>query len=43
VPAKKVKNKAAKVLSAYQLMELFPDEQAAIDYLAKILWSDGPT
>jgi transposase-like protein len=40
--AKKVKIKAAKVLSAYQLMELFPTEEAAIDYLAKILWPDGP-
>ena len=31
----------AKVLSTYELMEKFPDEQAAIDYFAKILWKDG--
>jgi len=42
LPANKVKIKAAKVLSAYQLMELFPTEQAAIDYLATILWPNGP-
>ena len=32
----------AKVLSVYEFQQLFPDEQAAIDYLAKILWADGP-
>ena len=32
----------AKVLSAYELMALFPDEQSAITYLSKILWPDGP-
>ena len=31
----------AKVLSIYEMMERFPDEQAAIDYLVGILWKDG--
>jgi transposase-like protein len=31
----------AKVLSIYEMMERFPDEQAAIDYLTGILWKDG--
>jgi transposase-like protein len=31
----------AKVLSTCELMEMFPDEQSAIDYLARILWADG--
>ena len=31
----------AKVLSLFDLMKMFPDEQSAIDYLAKILWKDG--
>ena len=32
----------AKVLSTYELMALFPNEQAAINYLAGILWPNGP-
>jgi transposase-like protein len=36
------KEKAAKVLSTYELLEKFPDEQAAIDYLTPIFWPDGP-
>ena len=32
---------AARVLSTYELMELFPDEQSAIDYLTGILWKNG--
>ena len=28
----------AKVLSLYEMMERFPDEQAAIDYLTGMLW-----
>jgi transposase-like protein len=35
------KKTAAKVLSTYELMKIFPDEQSAINYLAKILWADG--
>ena len=35
------KQPPAKVLSTYELMERFPDEQSAIDYLAGILWKDG--
>ena len=38
---RKPKKPAAKVLSAYELMQKFPDEQSAIDYLAGILWADG--
>ena len=37
-----VKQKAARVLSAYELMQMFPDEQTAINYLSIILWPDGP-
>ena len=36
------KRLSVKVLSTYELMQKFPDEQAAIDYLAGILWPDGP-
>jgi len=32
---------ATRVLSTYELMEKFPNEQSAIDYLAGILWKDG--
>jgi transposase-like protein len=32
-----------KTLSIYDFMHLFPNEQAAIDYLAGILWQDGVT
>jgi transposase-like protein len=35
------KQPAAKVLSTYELMQKFPNEQSAIDYLAGILWRDG--
>ena len=31
----------AKTLSLFDLVQMFPDEQSAIDYLAKILWKDG--
>ena len=31
----------AKVLSVYELMEMFPNEQSAIDYLEGILWQNG--
>ena len=37
-----VKKKTAKVLSTYEVMAIFPDEQAAIDYLAPVFWPDGP-
>ena len=36
------KNPQAKVLSTYELMQMFPDEDAAIKYLAGILWPNGP-
>ena len=32
----------AKVLSTYELMQMFPDEDAAIKHIAGILWPDGP-
>ena len=35
------KRPQAKILSIYEFMLLFPDEQAAIDYLAGILWKNG--
>ena len=38
----KQKTPPAKVLSTYELIQMFPDEQSAIDYLAGILWPDGP-
>ena len=38
---RKPKKPAAKVLSTYELMQKFPDEQSAIDYLSGILWADG--
>jgi len=31
----------ARVLSTYELMQKFPDEQSAIDYLSGILWKEG--
>jgi len=37
-----VKQKSAKILSAYELMAMFPDEQSAISYLISILWPNGP-
>ena len=37
-----VKRIATKVLSKYELMQMFPNEQAAIKYLATILWPVGP-
>ena len=37
----KVKNPQAKVLSTYELMQKYPDEQSAIDYLTAILWPNG--
>jgi len=40
MPLKK-KKPVAEVLSTYELIEKFPDEQSAIDYLAGILWVDG--
>ena len=36
--SKPPKQPPAKVLSTYELMQRFPDEQAAIDYLKPILW-----
>ncbi len=36
------KQKLAKVLSAYELMSMFPSEEVAIEYLTKILWPNGP-
>ena len=35
------KQPRAKVLSIFDLQEMFPNEQAAIDHLAKILWQNG--
>jgi transposase-like protein len=40
VPSKP-KKAVAKVLSTYELMQKFPTEQSAIDYLSEILWADG--
>ena len=34
---------SVKTLSVYEFMQLFPDEQAAVDYLARILWHGGTT
>jgi len=31
----------AKTLSIFDLQEMFPNEQAAIDHIAQILWKDG--
>ena len=39
---KKRQNPPAKTLSLFELAKMFPDEQSAIDYLAKILWPEGP-
>jgi transposase-like protein len=39
---RKQRQRIAKVLSAYELMERFPDEQAALGYLMPILWPNGP-
>jgi len=38
----KPKQPQAKVLSTYELMQMFPNEDAAIKYLAGILWPNGP-
>lgn len=38
----KPKQKAAKVLSTYQLIQMFPNAESAYDYLKKILWPNGP-
>jgi transposase-like protein len=35
------KRTVAKVLSTYEWMQKFPDEQSAIDYLEGHLWADG--
>ena len=35
------KKPVAKVLSTYELMQKFPDEQSAIDYITGILWQNG--
>jgi len=40
-PKEEPKQKPAKVLSLEEMREKFPDEQAAIDYLAGILWQNG--
>ena len=40
MPAKPKKQKA-KVLSTYELMQKFPDEQSAIGYFEGILWADA--
>ena len=37
----KPKTKVAKTISIFKLMEMFPTEQSAIDYVTKILWPDG--
>ena len=37
----KPKKPKAKTLSLYEIMQKFPDEQSAIDYLAGIFWKDG--
>ena len=39
---KQPKPPPAKVLSTYQLMQRYPNEQAAISYLKPILWPNGP-
>jgi len=39
--AKKAKQPAADVLSTYEIMQRFPDEQSAIDYLSGIFWQNG--
>ena len=36
------KKPQVKVLSTYELMQMFPDEDAAVKYLAGILWPHGP-
>jgi len=36
----KPKKPVAKVLSTYELMKKFPNEQSAIDYLEGIRWKD---
>ena len=38
---RKEKEPKAKTLSTYEIMQKFPDEQSAIDYLAGILWKNG--
>lgn len=39
---KKKRQPKAKVISIFEMIGHFPDEQAAIDYLTLILWPDGP-
>ena len=39
--SKKPKQPKAKTLSSYEVMQKFPNEQTAIDYLAGILWKNG--
>ena len=39
--SKEPKKPKAKVLSTYEIMQRFPNEQSAIDYLAGILWKNG--
>ena len=38
---RKEKEPKAKTLSTYEMMQKFPNEQSAIDYLAGILWKNG--
>jgi len=38
---KKEKQPKVKVLSTYEIIQKFPDEQSAIDYLAGVLWKNG--
>jgi transposase-like protein len=40
--AQKPKAKAAKVLSFLDMVDRFPDEEAAIMYLKDVLWPEGP-
>jgi len=40
--SRKKPKRRVEVLSTYDLMRLFPDEKAALDYLTPILWPDGP-
>jgi hypothetical protein len=35
------KQKTAKVLSTYELMDWFPDQQSALTYLTGVLWPEG--
>jgi len=40
--ARKKPKRRVEVLSTYDLMRLFPDEESAATYLTRILWPDGP-